>query len=69
MDEIINHPLFFLEIKAMIVNVDLPKYNFLKKGLQNYCLLRQIVRKQYEHCKILEIYMAIILEQVLVVLK
>jgi len=36
----------------MIVNVDLPKYKYLKKGLQNYCLLRQIVRKQYEHCKI-----------------
>ena len=36
----------------MIVNADLPKYKYLKEGLMNYCLLRQIVRKQYEHCKL-----------------
>lgn len=35
----------------MIVNADLPKYRYLKEGLSNYCLLRQIVKKQYEHCK------------------
>ena len=36
----------------MIVNADLPKYKYLKEGLMNYCLLRQIVKKQYDHCKI-----------------
>jgi hypothetical protein len=35
----------------MIVNADLPKYRYLKEGLSNYCLLRQMVKKQYEHCK------------------
>lgn len=34
----------------MIVNADLPKYYYLKQGLCDYCLLRQIIRKQYEHC-------------------
>ena len=34
----------------MIVNADLPKYKYLKEGLMNYCLLRQMVKQQYEHC-------------------
>jgi hypothetical protein len=34
----------------MIVNADLPKYRYFKEGLMNYCLLRQMVKKQYEHC-------------------
>ena len=34
----------------MIVNADLPKYKYLKEGLMNYCLLRQMIKQQYEHC-------------------
>ena len=35
----------------MIVDVDSPRYQYLKQGLCDYCLLRQIIRKQYEHCE------------------
>lgn len=35
----------------MFVNVDEAKYRYLKQGLCDYCLLRQIIKKQYEHCK------------------
>lgn len=35
----------------MIIDLNQPKYTFLKQGLCDYCLLRQIIKKQYEHCE------------------
>jgi len=35
----------------MIVDVDEEKYKYLKIGLCDYSLLRQIIKKQYDHCK------------------